>query len=97
MTVEINDTVDRYTISGTGPYVFSFRIFDEDDLLVQVDGGNEDTIELAINTHYTVSGVDDQDGGAVTLTAAAASLYAGDTIDIRSNTAEYQQIGRAHV
>lgn len=90
MTVEANDTVDRYTISGTGPYVFSFRIFDEDDLLVQVDGGNEDTIDLAINTHYTVSGVDDQDGGTVTLTAAAASLYAGDTIDIRSNTAEYQ-------
>lgn len=90
MTVEINDTVERYTISGVGPYAFSFRIFDEDEIFVQVDGGNEDTIDLAINTHYTVSGVDDEDGGTVTLTAAAAALYAGDTLDIRSNTAEYQ-------
>lgn len=90
MTVETNDTVERYTISGTGPYSFSFRIFDEDELLVQVDGGDEDTIQLAINTHYTVSGVDDEDGGTITLTSAAATTYAGDTLDIRSNTAEYQ-------
>lgn len=90
MTTETNDTVERYTISGTGPYVYSFRVFSESELTIHVDTGDLDPVSLTLTTHYTVSGVNDEDGGTITLTAATASEYAGDTLDIRSNTAEYQ-------
>jgi hypothetical protein len=90
MTVEINDTVDRYLISGTGPYAFSFRIFDEDELALTAIGSDGAPFELTIASHYTVTGVDDEAGGSVTLTSSAASTYSGYTLDIRSNTSEYQ-------
>ncbi len=90
MTVENSDTVDRSIISGVGPYTYSFRIFDESELVVHVDIGGVDPLPLSLSTHYTVSGVNNEDGGTVTLTAAAAASYAGDTLDIRSNTRHYQ-------
>lgn len=90
MTVETNDTVERYTISGVGPYAFSFRVFDEDEIAVVVDTGDVDPVPLTLTTHYTVSGVDEEDGGTITLTLGAAATYAGDVVDIRSNTVEYQ-------
>lgn len=90
MTVEVNDTVERYTIGGVGPYPFSFRVFDEDEIAMFVDPGDSDTIDLVLTTHYTVSGVNDSGGGTVTLTSSAATLYSGLTLDIRANTTEYQ-------
>lgn len=90
MTVEQSDTIDRETISGTGPYTYSFRIFDESELVVYVDTGDLDPVELTLSTHYSVSGVNDEDGGTITLTAQVASDYAGDTLDIRSNTVSQQ-------
>lgn len=90
MTVETNDTIDRQIIAGVGPYNFSFRIFSEDELAVCVDIGALDPVPLSVNTHYTVSGVNDEDGGTLTLVAAVATQYAGDTLDIRSRTTEYQ-------
>lgn len=90
MTVETNDTVERYTISGTGPYAFSFRIFDEDDLTVTAISAAGAPVSLTITTHYTVAGVDDEDGGSVTLVAGAATTYSGYTLDIRSNTPDTQ-------
>lgn len=98
MTVATNDTVERYTISGVGPYAFSFRIFDDDDLTVRaVDSVTGTAALLTKTTDYTVAGVDDEDGGSVTLTAGAASTYSGDTLDIRSNTPEEQPTNLTNV
>lgn len=92
MTVETNDTVERYPISGVGPYAFSFRIFADSDL--QLVALSTDTppevVPLTLSSHYTVSGANDQDGGSVTLTAGAASTYSGYTLDIRSNISQEQ-------
>jgi hypothetical protein len=90
MTVEISDTNDRLVISGTGPYVFGFRIFNEADLAVSVDTGALDTVPLVLSADYTVAGVDDEDGGTVTLSAGTAAAYAGKTLDMRSNTTQTQ-------
>lgn len=90
MTVETNDTVERYTVSGVGPYAFSFRVFDEDEITVTAISAGLVPMPLTITTDYTVSGVDGEDGGTVTLVSGTATTYAGYTLDIRSNTAEYQ-------
>lgn len=90
MTVETNDTVERYTVSGVGPYAFSFRVFDQDEIAVTAISGAGVSTTLAITANYSVTGVDDEDGGAITLTAGTATTYAGYTLDIRSNTVEYQ-------
>ncbi len=90
MTVETNDTYVRLTISGTGPYEFNFRIFDEDELSVTVDTGALDPVQLVRDTDYTVTGVDAAAGGSIALINGVETTYAGDTLDIRSNTAEYQ-------
>jgi hypothetical protein len=90
MTVETNDTIDRQTISGTGPYSYSFRIFDRSELIVRVDTGALDPVTLVYDTHYTIDGVNDEDGGTITLTAGTASTYAGDFLDVRSSVAQEQ-------
>jgi len=92
MTTELNDTIERYDIAGTGPYAFSWRIFDESDLTVRaIQDSTGSPILLTLDTHYTVLGVDDEDGGTVTLTSATATAYAsGYTLDIRSNTPQEQ-------
>jgi len=87
MTTELNDCIERYTISGTGPYTFSFRIFEDGDLAVTaLESGDVDPVTLTLNTDYTVTGENDEDGGSLTLSAGAASAYASYTLDIRSNT-----------
>lgn len=90
MTTETNDTVERYTVSGVGPYAYSFRVFDEDELTVTAISAGLVATTLAITTDYTVAGVDDEDGGTITLVAGTATTYAGYALDIRSNTIEYQ-------
>ena len=92
MTVETNDTIDRLVISGTGPYTFSFRIFDESELAVTVDTGGLDSVVLEINSDYTVptESINGEGGGYIYLTSGAAAMYAGDMLDIRSNTIEDQ-------
>lgn len=93
MTVNANDTVERYDIDGTGPYAFSFRIFAKSDLIVRVfDDIEDEPLELTLSTHYNIAdaSVDDEDGGELTLTASAASTYDGYTLDIRSETPRTQ-------
>lgn len=92
MTVEASDTIDRDVIAGVGPYPYSFRIFDDTDLQVTVCSTDTPPIPSLLThlTHYTVSGANEADGGAVTLTADVASSYAGYTLDIRSNTPNTQ-------
>lgn len=86
MTVQSNDTIERYTVSGTGPYPFSFRIFDDTDLSVSaLAPSGIDPVPLS-SGDYTVTGENDTDGGSITLTSGAATTYSGYTLDIRSNT-----------
>jgi len=92
MTVNVNDTIERYTVSGVGPYPFSFRIFADTDLQVTACSTATPAVPtlLAYLTHYTVTGANVASGGSVTLTASAAAAYAGYTLDIRSNTPNTQ-------
>jgi hypothetical protein len=92
MTVEASDTIERYTISGVGPYPFNFRIFHDTDLAVNACTSAAPPVPqlLTYLTHYSVDGTNDADGGTILLTAAAAASYAGQTLDIRSNTPQTQ-------
>lgn len=92
MTVENDDTVERYTIVGQGPYAYSYRIFNDEDLAVTVCSTDTPPVPTLLTylTHYTVSGKNDLDGGTIMLSAAAATTYAGFTLDIRSNTPNVQ-------
>jgi len=92
MTVEVDDTVERYTISGVGPYAFSFRIFAETDIAVTACSTATPAVPTLLTylTHYTVAGVNDADGGTVTLVSGVETTYAGYTLDIRSNTPNTQ-------
>jgi len=92
MTVATNDTVERYEINGTGPYAYSWRIFNDTDLTV-VALSTDDPPEVApltYLTHYTVTGANVASGGSITLTSGAATTYDGYTLDIRSNTPQNQ-------
>lgn len=92
MTVLVNDTVERYTISGVGPYPFSFRIFAETDIAANACSTATPAVPtpLVYLSDYTVAGANSGSGGTVTLTAGVATTYAGYTLDIRSNTVESQ-------
>lgn len=92
MTVNLNDTVERYPVSGVGPYPFSMRIFADTDLQVTACSTATPSVPTLLTylTHYTVTGANAQAGGTVTLTAPVAATYAGYTLDIRTNTPNTQ-------
>lgn len=85
MTTTVDNTYERYVVSGTGPYAFSFRIFNDTDLTVVAISGST-VVPLTLDSHYTVSDVNDPDGGSITLVNGSHTTYAGYTLDIRSNT-----------
>jgi len=88
MTVLTNDTVERYTISGVGPYPFNFRIFAESNIAASVLSAASLPVAtlLSYPGDYTVVVSNVATGGTVTLTPGVAATYAGYTLDIRSNT-----------
>ncbi len=91
MTVAANDTVERVVINGVGSYAFSFRIFTESDLVVRAiapDTGFPTLLVLSSN--YTVSGVNNEAGGGVTLTNQTAVDFDGYILDIRSDVQTIQ-------
>lgn len=92
MTVLVNDTVERFTVSGVGPYAYNFRIFAETELQVTACSSASPPVPTPLTylTHYTVTGANVATGGTITLTAAAAASFSGYTLDIRSNTVEDQ-------
>lgn len=89
----INDNGTRTQYSATAAqtiFAYPFEIFDEDDIAVEQNG----TL-LSKGTHYTVSGVGNDNGGNVTLVTGAT---AGDIITLYRNMAlervtDYQQNG----
>ncbi len=89
----VTDTARRVQYSasaGQTVFPYPFAIFDEDDLVVEVDGETQ-----TITTDYTVSGVEEDAGGNVTFTSGLSS---GDIVTIYSDTtiartSDFQQNG----
>lgn len=89
----INNTVSRNQYTATASqmvFAYTFEIADDDDIKVEQNG----TV-LSKTTHYTVSGVDVDTGGNITLVTGAT---AGDVITIYRDMAlqrlsDYQQNG----
>ena len=75
MTISSTSNKAQFSGSGTtGPFPFSFKVFDSGDLTVVKTVSGTDTT-LTITTHYTVSLNADQNtnpGGSVTLLSALA-------------------------
>jgi hypothetical protein len=92
MTVAVNDTIERYLITGAGPYAYTWRIFNDTDLQVYALSLASPPVPTLLTylTHYTVTGANSASGGSITLTAAAIAAFTGFTLDIRANTPEDQ-------
>jgi hypothetical protein len=80
MTLATTTRLVSYNGTGTvGPFPYPFLIFDAADLLVtHIDVTGVET-ELVLAAHYTVTGVKNRSGGAVTLTIP---LAVGETLII---------------
>lgn len=71
-------------------FAYSFRILDESDLKVTVDG-----VVKALTTHYTVAGEGDAGGGSITFLSAPAAAAAIIIERVRpyTRTTDYQRNG----
>lgn len=97
MTITTNPTRDEYTATaGQTVFNYTFKIFEDTDLNVYVTPSGQDCDDSTdLTTAYTVAGVGDEDGGAITLTTGAS---AGDLVTIvsdipASRTTDYQGNG----
>lgn len=87
---DITPRIQYVATGGQTIFPYPFPIFDDGDLVVDVDGA-----VLVITTNYTVSGAGDDNGGNVTLTAGAT---AGQIVTIYRDIAierdtDFQQNG----
>lgn len=89
----ISSTTAKNTYAGnssTTVFAYTFRILDEDEILVQIKVDATDVITTqTITTDYTVSGVGDASGGNITMLVAPAT---GETLILTRNTALLQEI-----
>lgn len=84
MTVAAENTPDSYVgDDSTDTYAYTFRIFDETDLLVSTEDDEGERATLSYPDDYSVSGVDDPDGGDIVL--VAGNLADGTLLSIRPN------------
>jgi len=75
MTVADNTSRDQYTAtSGQTVFPYTFEIFSKDDVVVI-----KNTTTLIEGTNYTVTGVGNENGGSIVLTAGATT---GDIITV---------------
>ena len=75
MTVANNPSRDQYTAtSGQTVFPYTFEIFSKDDVVVI-----KNTTTLIEGTNYTVTGVGNENGGSIVLTAGATT---GDIITV---------------
>lgn len=92
MTVPAQDTRVTYTASGSSDtFAYPFRILSSADLLVYVD----DVLQT-LTTDYTVTGVDEEDGGNVVFTtdpAAGAAVVIMRDMDYGRTEFDYQVSG----
>lgn len=82
MTVPNENSRMEYTGNGTTPtFPFTYKIFGENELRVtvkQTSTGFETT--LTLNTHYTVLGEGDTDGGSITLINTGSAWLSGGNL-----------------
>lgn len=80
MTLSSSTQRMDYTGNGTADtFAYSFKIFDEDDLVVTVvDSSDDSETTLTITTDYTVTGVGETSGGNVVLVNSAQDWLDGD-------------------
>ena len=79
--MSIASTTNRNSYTGNGAvdtYGYTFRIFDQDDLLVTVRDLDDVETTLVISTDYTVTGVGTLSGGNVALVNSAQDWLDGD-------------------
>ncbi|ELM5753638.1 phage tail protein [Escherichia coli] len=76
MTVSTEVDHNEYTGNGvTTSFPYTFRVFKESDLVVQVVDLDENIAVLALDTDYTVTGAGGYNGGNVILSKALANGY----------------------
>ncbi|WP_223663226.1 hypothetical protein [Escherichia fergusonii] len=76
MTVSTEVDHNEYTGNGvTTSFPYTFRVFNESDLVVQVVDLDENIAVLALDTDYTVTGAGGYNGGNVILSKALANGY----------------------
>lgn len=68
LTIQDNDTVVQYTSVGESSFVFPFPILETDELKV-----SRNQVPLTFGADYTISGLGDDGGGSITLTAGAST------------------------
>jgi hypothetical protein len=81
----VSSTSNRITYDGNGSlkvFAYTFRVLDEDEVLVQIKDTNNTITTQTITTDYTVSGVGDAAGGNITFVTAPAST---DTVILTRN------------
>ena len=88
MTISSTTIKNSYAGNGsTTAFTFSYYIIAEDDLEVLIRSSNGTETLQTITTNYTVTGVQSNSGGTVTMITAPAT---GETLVIRRKTSQVQ-------
>lgn len=88
MTISSSTSKNTYAGDGsTTVFPYTFRILDDDEVLIQIKSSTGVLTDQTKTTHYTVSGVGAQAGGNITMITAPAS---GETLVI-SRSMTFQQ------
>jgi hypothetical protein len=78
MSISSTTNSNQYTGNGaTSSYSYTFRVFENTDLLVTVTDTDDVETTLTITTDYTVSDVGEESGGSVALVSASQSWLDG--------------------
>ncbi len=90
MTIPASELgITRHTGNGVAfVFDYGFKITHKNDLLVRVESTTGSVVTYTVDVDYTVSGVGDDGGGSITLTAGA--LTSGYVIAIEDNIAVSQ-------
>ena len=88
MTISSTTIKNSYAGNGsTTAFTFSYYIISEDDLEVLIRSSNGTETLQTLTTNYTVTGVQNNSGGTVTMVTAPAT---GETLVIRRKTSQIQ-------
>ena len=88
----ISTTIIKNSYSGNGStsvFNYTFKVTDQDDIEVIIRSANGAETVKTLTTHYTVSGVGNAGGGAVTFTAGNIPVT-GETVILRRDTPQTQ-------
>lgn len=86
----ISSTITKNSYSGNGSttaFAFAYYIISENDVEVIIRSSNGTETVQSLTTHYTVTGVQNNSGGTVTMITAPAT---GETLVIRRATSKIQ-------